>query len=422
MTTNFKIARAIDVTKNTTFVQNLLRKGKATKNVETSVIEYILDDSDFNEGDRENLKYFRDELELQNNNWGLVKFNDAYERSAAYCIRLSNIDNKLTLEVGYEDEKNNLTKSVIPFEVSFKESKIKKGVRKAEYSVNGKPVRLVTAIAENQVDVQASSIVITLEELEVEIPLYRIEEVKTKDDVWRLWNSGEGHLIAQVPYTKTFYSNQIFKHMIGELLKNKQEFPSEGVAFLIGKPKEVEVTKKDGSGTFWKTDWEVYGCSKPEIQGINAYVDKDGKDVVQSFHFGEIKSLSFNRSSNLDTPYSTWINNGSLPMIGIVWFTGFNRNPNHIPKHKMYPMIGDDYDLSDRFIKSNADFLEEVDTLMEKLIEHNNKQIEQAIIGQIGAGGAEFAGMLPASTSQESEIRPHDLEDAELESALETFG
>ena len=420
--TNFQLAKTIDeLTKNTTFVQNLLRSGKATENIETFDVEYVLSDEDFNEGDRANLQYFHSELKLQNNNWGFIKFNDAYERIKAYCVRLSNIDNKLTLEIGYEDERNNLTKDSIPFEVKFKESKINKGVRKAEYSINGKPVRLVTAIADDKVTVQSSSIVITLDELEVELPLYRVEDVKTKADIWELWNKGEGHLIAQVPRGKTYYANQIFKHMIGELLKTKTPFPAEGVAFFIGNPQEIEVPKKDGSGTFWKTDWDVYACSKPEIQGINAYTDKNGNDVVNSYHFGEIKRLSFNQSPNLDTPYSTWINNGSLPMIGMVWFTNFNKNPNHIPKHKMYPFLGDDHDLPRGFIKIHASFLEEIDGLVERLIEHNNEEIQAALLKQMG-DGAEFTGLLPASSSQESEISPHDLEDAELASALEDFG
>ena len=423
MSTNFKITTAIDeLTKNTSFVQNLLRSGKAQKNLETSVIEYILTIEDFNQGDQDNLNYVKEELKLTNNNWGYLKFNDAYERISAYCIKIQNVDDILTLDIGFEDESKGLTKVRIPFEITFKESKIQKGTKKAEYTLQGKPCRLVTEVKEDKVHVQSSSVVITLDELEVEIPLYRVEEVNTMDSIWDLWNSGRAHLIAQKPRALTYYSNQIFKTFVSDLLSNKKEFPKEGVAFLIGNPIEVEVQKNDGTGSFWKTDWEVFGCSHPTIQGINAYQDKNGNDVVKSYYFGEIKNLSFNRSSNADTPYATWVNSGSLPMVGIVWFTGFNKNPNHIPKHKMYPLVGDDYDLPDRFIDLQEKFLEEIDTISQLLIESNNEKKTKALVASMTPEAIEFGGLTPMSEGLSVDSRPDDLQDAELHEALETFG
>lgn len=379
--TNFKFTNVIDeLTKNTAFPAKLVSKKKAI--YENNELVYNLVDDDFDSSTLSNLEYIREELSLQNNNWGLLKYDSKYERTAAYCARIYNKENKLVFEVGsnYTGEGLALQSGKVAFEVAFKKSKIKGKKDTAVYTLNEKPVTASPEINENG-DLVCISIGINLEELTLEMPLWLDKELcKDEATFWAYWNKGEVFLIAQKPnYAKKHQANKVFTNVL-----EKNLFPKEGVAMLLCNPENITFEKKDGSGSFQQTVWDVLSVSHDNLEVVNSYTKKDGSQVNDQYTLGELKKIQFSV-----TKYGVskqWSNTGMSNCLMIVWFHSKSKmNELYIPQHIGYILSEEDSEdaIPDGFIKTHSKFLEKcsemIDELTTKIITQNEQEMLQLV-------------------------------------------
>ena len=412
--TNFKFTTVIDeLTKNTSFPAKLVSKKKAK--YENAELVYNLIDEDFDSSTLSNLEYIKKELGLENNNWGLLKYDSKYERTAAYCARIYNKENKLVFEVGstYTGDNVQLQSGTMPFDVTFKKSKIKGKTDAVVYTVNGKTVTASPEINENG-DFVCVSIGINLEELTLEMPLWLDKELCGDETTfWAYWNKGEIHLIAQKPsYAKKHQANKVFANVLGKNL-----FPKEGVAMLLCNPENVTFEKKDGSGSFQQTVWDVLGVSHEDLEVVNSYTKKDGTQVNDVYQLGELKKIQFGV-----TKYGIskqWLNTGMSNSLMIVWFHSKSKmNELYIPQHIGYILSEEDAEtaIPDGFIQTHSEFLEKcsemIDEQTTKIIAQNEKDMLQlagnvtTVTTELTPEAKEFAnGIIDESDGIEAEYQ-----------------
>jgi len=364
--TNFQFLDSIDnLTKNTNFPVKLLTEKKVAYD-DNSEIQYNLLDRDFPSDVLANLKFVQSELGLTNNNWGLIKYDGKYERIAAYCARIYNFENKLVLEVGSNYEDDNLVSSRVVFDVAFKKSKIQGSADKAFYTVNNFPVVCSPEVGEDG-KLKFVKIAINLEEIIVELPLYvNRDVVESVADFEKLWNKGEGHLAAQIPkYKKTHNASKFLRNIIA-----LKQFPKEGVSLLIKNPTWETFEKKDGSGTFQTTKWDVVDSSHPELVVTNNYTYKE-KEVNDSYPLRSLSSIRFGVSKNSIS--KSWGDTGLENCLVLVWFYDLCRKDiMYIPQHIWYILDVEEnvFSIPPDFLSSQSEFL---DRISDKLIEEMEK-------------------------------------------------